>query len=726
MIDKATVDTILDRADIVDVVSDFVSLKRRGTNYVGLCPFHNDRRPSFYVSRAKGICKCFSCGHGGSAVNFVMEHEQMTYVEALRYLANKYHIEIHERELTDEERVAQNERESMLVVNEFALNFYEDQLHHTIEGQEIGMSYFRERGFTDESIKKFRLGYSPENRSAFFDAAVKAGYNKQILFDVGLCFDDNRGGGFDRFRGRVLFPIFNIAGKVVAFGGRTLKNDPAKYLNSPESIVYNKRNELYGLFHAKREITKKEKCFIVEGYADVISMHQAGFENVIASSGTALTEGHIHKIHRFTENVTELFDGDEAGVHAALRGVDMLLKEGLNMKVLLLPEPEDPDSFARTHSSTEIQQYIDENETDFIKFKAQVLLKDYANDPVKKANAISDIVKSIAIIPDSIKRALYAKECANILNFSESIILREIKKNIIKIREEESKRNRKEKEKAALPESLAPVQSDEEATPTADKAVSSPAINDEGKDAELLQRYELEMIRYIAKYAMCVVCSTTCSDGRVVPMILCEYVKNELDADQMSFSHPVYAQIFDYSLRCIDEYEQSLQAYREQLQNEMKAERDKGIVEIQQSAPGSLDHIRQKEEELDARINAETAMKENEYSKDFFQKKICSHPDDNIRQLSFELVSERYRLSKIHTQYTAQTPEHMRLHPIINEAIFNWKNAIVHKKIKEIQNQIKTAPADQIEDLLKQQLALDATRKQLAMLTGERVVNPRF
>ncbi|MBQ2490981.1 MAG: DNA primase, partial [Muribaculaceae bacterium] len=351
MIDRATVERIIDAADIVDVVSDFVSLKKRGQNYLGLCPFHNDRRPSFNVSRTKGIYKCFACGAGGGVVNFVMEHEQMTYVEALRYLAKKYHIEIEERELTDAERMAENERESMLVVNEFALQFFEDQLTNTREGQEIGMSYFKERGFTQESIKKFHLGYSPEGRSALYDAAIKKGYNREVLFSVGLCIDDNKGGGYDRFRGRVMFPVFNIAGKVIAFGGRTLHDDKAKYVNSPESLIYTKGNEIYGLFQAKRAISKEEKCFIVEGYADVISLHQSGFENVIASSGTALTDGQIQKIHRFTQNVTELFDGDDAGVHAAMRGVDLLLRQGMNIKILLLPEGEDPDSFARSHAS---------------------------------------------------------------------------------------------------------------------------------------------------------------------------------------------------------------------------------------------------------------------------------------------------------------------------------------------------------------------------------------
>ncbi|MBP5689086.1 MAG: DNA primase, partial [Muribaculaceae bacterium] len=428
MIDRETVDRILDSADIVDVVGDFVSLRRSGANFKGLCPFHDEKTPSFMVSPAKQICHCFGCGKGGSPVNFIMEHEQMSYVEALRYLAKKYNIEIHEKELTSEEKAAQTERESMLIINEFALKYFEDQLFNTDEGKNIGLSYFYERGFNDATIKKFNLGYSPQDSKAFYTAATGKGYNKKYLFDVGLCIDDRKGGGFDRFHGRVMFPVMNIAGKIIAFGGRTLKKtkDIAKYFNSPESIVYVKNRELYGLFQSKRAIAKEDKCFLVEGYTDVISMHQAGIENVVASSGTSLTEGQIRAIHRFTKNVTVLYDGDPAGIKASLRGIDMLLAEGLNIKVLLLPEGEDPDSFARTHSATELKQYIAENETDFISFKTKILLEGTERDPIKRASVIGDVVKSISVIPDAISRSVYAKECSVQLGISEDVLLREI------------------------------------------------------------------------------------------------------------------------------------------------------------------------------------------------------------------------------------------------------------------------------------------------------------
>ena len=351
MIDKETVDKILDAADIVDVVSDFVHLRRRGSNYVGLCPFHNEKTPSFSVSRSKGICKCFSCGKGGSPVNFIMEHEQMSYYEALKYLAKKYNIEVKERELTDEEKQAQSERENMLLVNDFALKNFEDNLFNTDEGRSVGLSYFYEREFTDSTIKKFHLGYSMEGRSELYNAIKKNGYNPTYAIESGLCIKGEHG-VYDRFKGRVMFPVLNIAGKVIAFGGRTLKKDPAKYVNSPESIIYKKKNELYGLYQAKQAIVKKDKCFLVEGYTDVLSMHQAGIENVVASSGTSLTEGQIRLIHRFTDNITVLYDGDSAGIKASLRGIDLLLAEGLNVKVLLLPDGDDPDSFAKKHNAS--------------------------------------------------------------------------------------------------------------------------------------------------------------------------------------------------------------------------------------------------------------------------------------------------------------------------------------------------------------------------------------
>lgn len=441
MISKETIDRIIETTKIVDVIGDFVSLKRKGANHLGLCPFHNEKTPSFTVSEAKGIYKCFGCGKAGNAINFIMEYEHMSYVEALKYLASKYGIPIEERELSDEEKNLINERESLIIVNEFAANQFVDVLFHHDEGKTIGMSYFKERGFTEKIIKEFKLGFSPSERNYLTKLAVSKGYKLDKLEKLGLTVVKSSTESIDRFAGRVMFPIFNLTGKVIGFGGRTLSSDKsvAKYLNSPESIVYNKSKVLYGLFHAKQEIIKLEKCYLVEGYTDVLSLHQCGIKNVVASSGTSLTEEQIRLIHRFSENVTILYDGDFAGIKASLRGIDMLLSEGLNVRVVLFPDGEDPDSFAKKHGAAETLKFINENEVDFIEFKISILKEDAKNDPVKKSNLIKEIVKSIAVIDDDIKRTVYIKECEMRLNIDESVIYSEVAKNRSKIINDQNK-----------------------------------------------------------------------------------------------------------------------------------------------------------------------------------------------------------------------------------------------------------------------------------------------
>lgn len=442
MIDQTTIGKIMDATQIVDVVSDFVTLKKRGVNYLGLCPFHNEKTASFTVSPAKGIFKCFGCGKGGNAVHFIMEHEQMSYVDALKYLAKKYHIEVVERELSDEEKIQQSDRESMLAVNAFAAKYFADMLHNHRDGKAIGMNYFRERGFSDETILKFQLGYSLDESDAFYREAVAKGFKTEFLEKTGLSPKREDGSYYDRFRGRVMFPIHTISGKVVAFGGRTLKKDDktAKYLNSPESEIYHKSDELYGIFFAKQAIVKEDRCFLVEGYTDVISMHQAGVQNVVASSGTSLTSGQIRLIHRFTPNITVLYDGDAAGIKASIRGIDLLLEEGMNVKVLLLPDGEDPDSYARKHNASDFIDFIDKNQVDFIRFKINLLLQDVGNDPIKKATLIGDVVRSIALIPNKLIASEYVKECSTLLAVDEKIIYNEINKLKRKKREEEQKR----------------------------------------------------------------------------------------------------------------------------------------------------------------------------------------------------------------------------------------------------------------------------------------------
>ena len=428
MIDKATVDRIYAAANIVDVISDFVTLKKKGVNYQACCPFHNEKTPSFVVSPSKGVFKCFGCGKGGNAVTFVMEHENMTYPEALKYVAKKYGIEVNEHELLPEEQRRSDDRESMMVVSSYAADYFVRMLHETPEGQNIGIGYFRERGFSDATIKRFGLGYCTEVRDAFTRQALSDGYKEEFLIRTGLTIKRENGGYYDRFCGRVIFPIHSISGRVIAFGARTMRTDKktAKYLNSPESEIYHKSDVLYGIYFAKRAITQQDCCILVEGYTDVISMHQAGIENVVASSGTSLTQGQIRMIARFSRNITIIYDGDSAGIKASLRGIDMVLKEGMNVRTVLLPDGEDPDSFARSHNASQVQDYILTHEEDFISFKIRLLMKEAAGDPIKRAALISDIVQSISVIPDAITRSVYARECSRQMEVDENILLREI------------------------------------------------------------------------------------------------------------------------------------------------------------------------------------------------------------------------------------------------------------------------------------------------------------
>ena len=437
MIDKQTVDKILDAAQIVDVVSDFVTLRKRGVNYIGLCPFHDEKTGSFTVSPAKGIFKCFGCGKGGGPVHFIMEHEQLDYVSALKYLAKKYHIEVVEKELTPEEQQSQSDREAMFALNTWAQSYFTQQMNNTDDGRAIGLSYFRSRGFTDETIAKFGLGYCLDKSDAMTMTALNAGYKADFIEKCGLGSRRDNGTWYDRFRGRVIFPVHTLSGKVVAFGGRVLKKDDktAKYVNSPESEIYHKSNELYGIYFAKQSIVKQDRCFLVEGYTDVISMHQAGITNVVASSGTSLTPGQIRLIHRFTPNITVLYDGDAAGIKASIRGIDLLLEEGMNVKVVLLPDGEDPDSYAQNNNASDFIDFIDKNQVDFIRFKIQLLLNEIGNDPIKKAGLIQDVVHSISLIPDNITRSVYAKECAIQLDIDEKVVLAEIQK-ILRVRRE--------------------------------------------------------------------------------------------------------------------------------------------------------------------------------------------------------------------------------------------------------------------------------------------------
>ena len=521
MIDPVVRDRIIDTAQIVDVIQDFVTLKKRGINYQGLCPFHNEKTPSFSVSPTKGIFKCFGCGKGGNSVNFIMEHEQLSYPEALKYLAKKYGIEIEERELTDEEKKASSERESLMIVSAFAGRYFADQLLNSSEGVEIGLSYLKERKFNQNAIETFQIGYSPDTRDAFTNHALKNGYKLEFLEKTGLSIVKENF-KVDRFNGRVIFPIFGLSGKVIGFGGRTLKSDKtvAKYLNSPESPIYNKSRILYGLFQAKKDIVQNDKCYLVEGYTDVISMYISGVRNVVASSGTSLTEDQIRLIKRFTENVTILFDGDAAGIKASLRGIDMFLNQGMNVRIVLFPDGEDPDSYAQKHSSKALQDYLNDSEEDFIRFKTRLLAEDAKNDPIKKAALISDIVRSIALIDNNIQLAVYVQECSEYLNIEESILYSEINKFKRKRIENERKvvqQNRDYNQRLPIP--VLPSFVDN--------------VFYENQEKEIIRLILLYGSKKLGKY------ETSNTDISVA-----EYIINELRDDNMEIKNLVYLKIF--------------------------------------------------------------------------------------------------------------------------------------------------------------------------------------
>ena len=530
MIDRETVDRIFDAANIVDIVSDYVTLKRKGVNYVACCPFHNEKTPSFVVSPAKGVFKCFGCGKGGNAVTFVMEQEGISYPEALKAIAKRYGIEVKEEAMTEEEVRRNDDRESMFVLNGWAAEYFANYLHRDPEGINVGLSYFRQkRGLTDATIKKFGLGFCPSKGDRMSKDALAAGYKQEFLLSTGLSLArESDGSLYDRFRDRVIFPVHNISGRVVAFGGRTLRTDKqvAKYQNSPESEIYSKKRELYGLYFAKKAIQQQDFAIMVEGYTDVISMHQAGVENVVSSSGTSLTTEQIRLLNRFTKNITVIYDGDSAGIHASLRGIDMILKEGMNVRVVLLPEPEDPDSFARSHTASELQEYIRANEQDFLEFKAKLLLQDAEGDPIRKAALIADMVQSVSVIPDPIQRSVYIKECARIMDIDEQILISEVaRKRMTTSGDRETDEFLRRQTTLRQREAQQP-------------GVEFVKQVEAGSSFETLER---EIVKYLLKYGHC---SFDFKEGRT--MVACnvaEVIFSELSDDNIAFRNPVYNKI---------------------------------------------------------------------------------------------------------------------------------------------------------------------------------------
>lgn len=623
MIDQATIDRILDAAQIVEVVSDFVTLRKRGVNYVGLCPFHNEKTPSFSVSPSKGLCKCFSCGKGGNAVHFIMEHEQMSYPEALRYLAKKYNIEIKERELTNEEKEVQSNRESMFIVNNFARDYFQNILKNHVDGRSIGLAYFRQRGFRDDIIDKFQLGFSTERRDALAQEALRKGFKQEFLVKTGLCYETDDHKLRDRFWGRVMFPVHTLSGKVVAFGGRVLSTENkklAKYVNSPESEIYHKSNELYGIYFAKQAIVKQDRCFLVEGYTDVISMHQSGVENVVASSGTSLTPGQIRLIHRFTNNITVLYDGDMAGIKASIRGIDMLLEEGMNIKVCLLPDGDDPDSFARKHNATEFQNFIQEHETDFIRFKAQLLMEDAGKDPMKRAELINDIVRSIAVIPEAIVRDVYIKECGQLLRIEDKLLVSEVAKRRELQAEKGNKPIASNNAPTPQPGEIPPPFPPEEME--ADTYQSF--IPQEGKEGQEFYKYERLIIQMIVRYGEKVMCNLTDEEGNEVPVTVVEYVINDLKEDELAFHNPLHRRILSEA----------------------------------------SEHIH-----------------DQEFASERF---FVAHPDPKISTIATELASDRYQLSKYHSKTQKLVTDEERLYEMVPMLMINFKNAIVAEELKHI------------------------------------------
>lgn len=683
MIDQLTIEKILDAANIVDVVSEFVTLRKRGVNYVGLCPFHNEKTPSFYVSPSKGICKCFSCGKGGNVIHFLMEHEQMSYWDAAKWLARKYGIPYNERELTDSEKALQNERESMFITNQFALDFFKDTLLNTDKGRAIGLAYFRKRGFRDDILEKFHLGYCPDEPDALARAALAKGYTKENLIKTGLCYErENDGQLRDRFHGRVIFPVHSIAGKVVAFGGRIMNADAkvAKYVNSPESIIYSKSRELYGLWQAKQAIVRKDRCFLVEGYADVISMFQSGVENVVASSGTSLTPGQIRLIHRFTNNITVLYDGDKAGIKASLRGIDMLLAEGMNVKVLLLPDGEDPDSFAQGRGATEFQKYIDTHQVDFIRFKVNLLMEDAADDPYSRSELIKSITQSISVIQDPIVRSVYITECSQIMKIDERLLINDV--------------NRRQREQAqAAAQAPRPAQSADEngqnpepATTESDnpdtpdthsEPAPQPEISAEDKLRQQVRALKREglgpmmdkerlLSQLIVRYGGKVMCTFRNEEDQEQDMTVGQFIVGSLQNDGLEFRHPVY----------------------------------KRFVELM------AEHIEEKD------FNSE--------------KFFMSHPETFVSLTAASLMEERYQLSTIFKD-NKPVEDGQRLLQLTRHIMADYQMEVLRLEIKEIEKQMQDPSTlestEKLMELQRRYKQLLSARAELSKVLGERVVN---
>ncbi|MDR3189014.1 MAG: DNA primase [Prevotellaceae bacterium] len=644
MIDQATIDRIMEAARIEDVIGDYITLKKRGANYTACCPFHNEKTPSFSVSPARGIFKCFGCGKAGNAVTFVMSHENLTYWDALKVVGKKYGVDVKERELSPEEQQHNNDRESMMITVAYAQDYFTKILHSHVDGKNIGMTYFAERGFTQATTEKFQLGYCLDSRAAFTNTALRDGYKKEFLVKTGLSVERDSGQLVDRFYGRVIFPIHSISGRVIGFGGRTLKTDKSspKYVNSPESEIYHKSNTLYGIYFAKKAMMQSDKCFLVEGYTDVISMHQAGITNAVASSGTSLTPDQIRLIKRFTPNVTVLYDGDAAGIKASLRGIDMLLEEGLNVKTLLLPDGEDPDSFARSHSVAEFTDFISRHEEDFISFKTKILLSDSKNDPIKRAEVITDIVRSIAVIPEAIPRSVYIRECSRLMEIGEEVLTGEV----AKLRRQKLYSDAHDAPKPQ-PQPPQPPADGDAAPPEALHTPPIPAF----VENVFCREQERELIYLLLRFG-----SQSCFGVSVSA-----YIINEIAGEDLSFQNLIYRQIFE-------EYRALLAA----------------------SAAVDVRHF-------------------------------INHPDQKICELTIDLLSQKYTLSKIWKQPETPDVEEDRLRVEVPKAINVYKSKIVTQAIMRLQAELEGKSGDELDVLLLRLGELSKVRTKLSEMLARPV-----
>ena len=787
MIDKATVQRIKDTANIVEVVSDYVHLTRRGSNYMGLCPFHNERTPSFSVNPRRNICHCFSCGKGGSPVNFIMEKENISYYDALKQLARKYGIKVEERELTPEERRLATEREGLLIAAEAAMKIMEEDLISSQEGKDIGLTYFYHRGVTDEAIKAFHLGYSIDKGSYITSAMLNNGFDMEILRALGLTGVSQNGDCYDKYRGRVIFPIMNSSGKTVGFGGRDLKGSRAKYINSPESVLYHKNNELYGIYQAKNEIVRENNCFLVEGYLDVISMWQAGLKNVVASSGTSLTDGQIAIIHRFTSNITLVYDGDEAGIKAALRGIDMLLSHKMKVSVLLLPDGHDPDSFAKVKTPEELREYVKKYSCDIIRFKMNVLMKEIGDDPRKKGEVVNSVVESIACIPEYVDRMIYVGECSRSLHIDEKAIVSAVEKARIRKIEQMKLDRRKNELNRKFPESqikntneqlpvtsnITGMASDQTLSngPTPENrptTMDNPSDTQEADFIESIRKSEIlrqnpmrplekRLIELAIKYGYLGMPSNADSDvssGEDMESgnsaiqednyFILDFIADELAADKVEFSVAEFQHVYNILLSSVDEYLIELGKEKEKISSLIENKRRKGHLEIASSA-GSLNDIERAELKLENDLKEEYYTHLREFARYYPGNMLASHENDSVRSVANEMIYEKYVLSSIYSAASDNT-KYNELEEVMR-AITEWKseilNEMLNKLMKELRNlslqldntgsedrdvNTSSPTPDIIERMQRIQQKITSVmvmRSQIAKDIGERVLCPR-